>query len=289
MKNHLFIILSLTTGLSLTPVAYAGEGMLTITTDPGEAKIYINGKRKGTSPKEKGQSVAIKLDEGEYSVTAYGKSLSPLWVNMDKVSGVFVGADSRQPLTLKLKWQLNPDLPGSQLKRVKKLMAITDNYRSQADREQDFVPQGDGTVIDKRTGLQWMRCSLGQTWIGTTCSGEANRYNWQQANKQTRNFAGYSDWRLPTRFELETLVYCSSGKDMGRKGENQLFGLDGCDGNYQHPTISQKSFPDTKNRFYWSLSPYAGNDYAWGVHFDNGFANYASKSNSCYVRFVRGL
>ncbi len=178
MKNQLIIIISLTTGLSLTPVAYAGKGTLTITTDPGEAKIYINGQHKGTSPKEKGQSVAIKLDKGEeYSVTAYGKSHSPLWVNMGKATEVFVGADSHQPLTLKLKWQLSPDLPGSQLKRIKELMAITDNYRSQAGREQDFVPQDDGTVIDKRTGLQWMRCSLGQTWTGTMCSGHPDAYN----------------------------------------------------------------------------------------------------------------
>ncbi len=290
MKNRLIVIISLTTSLSLTPVAYAGKGMLTITTDPGGAKIYINGKRKGTSPKEKGQSFAIKLDEGEYSVTAYGQSRSPLWVNMGKESEVFVGADSRQPLSLKLKWQLNPDLPGSQLKRVKELMAITDNYRSQANREQDFVPQGDGTVIDKRMGLQWMRCSLGQTWTETMCSGEANKYDWQQANAQTRNFAGYSDWRLPTHFELETLIYCSSGKDKGREGENRRFYLDWCAGNYQRPTIGQKAFPDTKDGFYWSSSPHADYDSnAWGVDFYYGYDDFSYKDNNHFVRLVRGL
>ncbi len=291
MKNHLFIIFSLTTGLSRTPVAYAGKEALTITTAPGEAKIYINGQHKGTSPKEEGQSIVIKLDEGEHSVTAYTQSHSPLWVNMGKATEVFVGADSHQPLTLKLKWQLNPDLPGSQLKRIKELMAITDNYRSQADREQDFVLQGDGTVIDKRTGLQWMRCSLGQTWTEAMCSGHPDAYNWLQAKKQATNFAGYNDWRLATRFELETLVYCSSAKDKGRKGGDRWFGLDWCDDNYQRPTISQKAFPDTeKHAFYWSSSPYADYDSnAWGVDFYYGYDDFSYKDNNHFVRLVRGL
>lgn len=287
-KNKVFSTLCLVGGLLLAPAAYAGKGMLTITTDPGGAKIYINGKRKGTSPKEKGQSFAIKLDEGEYTVTAYGKSHSPLWVNMGKADDVFVGADSRQPLTLKLKWQLNPDLPSSQVRRMKELMAITDNYRSKPSCRNDFVPQGDGTVVDKRTGLQWMRCSVGQGWTGTTCSGELDKYKWQQANAVGGSFAGHSDWRLPTRFELETLVYCSSGKDKGRKSEAKLFYLNWCDGNYQKPAIVQKAFPNTTDDFYWSSSPdaYYING-AMGVFFSFGSSgNYMD--DNYYVHLVRG-
>lgn len=32
-----------------------------------------------------------------------------------------------------------------------------------------FVPEG--TVTDPETGLMWMRCSLGQIWIGRACDG----------------------------------------------------------------------------------------------------------------------
>lgn len=276
------------------PSALAGKGMLTITTDPGGAKIYINGKRKGTSPKEKGKSFAIKLDEGEYTVTAIGeKSYSPLWVNMGKEDDVFVGADSRQPLTLKVKWQLNPDLPAAQVQRMKQLMAITDKYRSRPSRKKDFVPQGNGTVLDKRTGLQWMRCSLGQRWTGSTCAGEPKKFNWEQAKAQRLAFAGKNDWRLPTLFELQTLVYCSSGKDNGRDSEATFFYLMSCEGDHQKPATVQQAFPNTggsdKYPSYRSSSPNAGNSNdAWGVLFNYGYdANY-DKDSSYYVRLVRG-
>ncbi len=36
-----------------------------------------------------------------------------------------------------------------------------------------YRDNGDGTVTDVETGLQWMRCSLGQKWKGSTCVGEA--------------------------------------------------------------------------------------------------------------------
>lgn len=282
-KNTLFSTLCLMGGLLLTPTVYAGKGVLTITTDPGGAKIYINGKRKGTSPKEKGQSFAVKLDEGEYTVTAYGESLSPLWVKMGEADDVFVGADSRQPLTLKLdKLKFNPD------SRIKELIAITDNYRSQSGRQQDFVPQGDGTVLDKRTGLQWMRCSVGQSWTGTTCSGKPDKYEWQQANGLHSDFAGHSDWRLPTRFELETLVYCSSGKDKGRDGEAKQFDLNGCAGKHQWPTIVQTAFPNTADTLYWSASPDSsdtGN--AWFVYFGDGESYYGYRYYYGHVRLVR--
>jgi hypothetical protein len=34
-----------------------------------------------------------------------------------------------------------------------------------------YSDNGDGTVTDPTTGLTWMRCSMGQTWNGTTCTG----------------------------------------------------------------------------------------------------------------------
>ncbi|MCF7987014.1 MAG: DUF1566 domain-containing protein, partial [Methylovulum sp.] len=70
----------------------------------------------------------------------------------------------------------------------------------------DFTDNGDGTVTHQKTGLTWMRCSLGQTWTGTTCRGTANTYTYNAALKLNRNFAGYSDWRLPNIAELQTIV-----------------------------------------------------------------------------------
>ncbi|MBS9778540.1 MAG: hypothetical protein KGV50_07270 [Gammaproteobacteria bacterium] len=52
------------------------------------------------------------------------------------------------------------------------LRTTTDTYRSNSKRPKDFISQGNGTVIDKRTGLQWMRCSLGQKWTKNTFRGQ---------------------------------------------------------------------------------------------------------------------
>ncbi len=169
------------------------------------------------------------------------------------------------------------------------LREITDTYRGNPDREKDFIPQGDGTVIDKRTGLQWMRCTLGQTWTGKTCEGKPYKYTLKQAMKERSNFAGYSDWRLPTIWELETLVYCSSGKfnPRAKKGKD----LNSCKGDYQTPTIVTSAFPNVEPRYspYWSSSPSSYyDDYSWVISFyyGDGYTNY--KAYAHYVLLVRG-
>ncbi len=156
-----------------------------------------------------------------------------------------------------------------------------------ADRYRDH---DDGTVTDVRTGLQWMRCSLGQTWRGRTCVGEAETYNWQAAldaadtlNRQG-GYAGRQDWRVPTREELLTLIYCSSGQPTtwNNKGKS-------CEGDYERPTIYQSAFPNTQPIWYWSASPFAfiaGN--AWYVGFLNGYDNAGGKGSNYAVRLVRG-
>ena len=111
-----------------------------------------------------------------------------------------------------------------------------------ADRYRD---NGDGTVTDVKTGLQWMRFSLEKEWKGGTCVGEAKTYTWTDAMKAAealnRNggYSGHRDWRLPSKDELLSLVYCSSGKpktwnDTGRP----------CEGDYDRPTIHQQAFPE---------------------------------------------
>lgn len=135
-----------------------------------------------------------------------------------------------------------------------------------------YQDHGDGAVTDLQTGLMWQRCSLGQSGTGCT-TGTATRFAWDLALQQGENintgggFAGYSDWRLPNKKELESLVE------------------EGC----YSPAINNTNFPNTSNTAFWSSSPDSRHsDSAFAVHFRDGYSTYYSRSSSYQVRLVRG-
>lgn len=60
---------ALIAALFLVPgAALAGKGTLEITSEPGGAKVMIDGKWKGTTPTEPGKTLFIELPEGAYRV-----------------------------------------------------------------------------------------------------------------------------------------------------------------------------------------------------------------------------
>lgn len=70
-----------------------------------------------------------------------------------------------------------------------------------------FTANGDGTVTDHATGLIWKQCPEGRD--GSNCSvGNLTTLDWQRALQEAEkaNFAGSTDWRLPSINELESLV-----------------------------------------------------------------------------------
>lgn len=155
----------------------------------------------------------------------------------------------------------------------------------------DFIDNGDGTVTHKTTGLIWMRCSIGKEWNGSTClSRRSIQYGWQEALDFAHKFsyAGYSDWRVPTIKELNTLVYCSNGYTRKYK-QDGYFSDGGCRGDYKDPTIVQAAFPDTPSLAFWSSSPSADDSYiAWAVDFHFGFDYRDNKGYTHPVLLVRG-
>ena len=142
-----------------------------------------------------------------------------------------------------------------------------------------FMGKDQEIVEDIRTKLQWQRCSLGQTWNGATCAREATKYQWDEARR-----AASAGWRLPTKDELASLIYCSSGEPAYWKPTSAA-----CTGAYSRPTIWSAAFPHTPANWFWSSSPDAGSaDGAWSVYFGAGYVGYYVKGSAGYVRLVRG-
>lgn len=130
-----------------------------------------------------------------------------------------------------------------------------------------FEMPGDGTVIDTETGLQWKRCMEGAG--GVTCEGgEDLRYYYEDAKKlEGKYFANHSDWRIPTREELETIV----------------------DKSCRSPAFNLKVFPSATNSQMWtsSLIGEYGNR-VWVMYAISGVAIKGRTANQAAVRLVRG-
>lgn len=129
---------------------------------------------------------------------------------------------------------------------------------------------GERLVTDNKTGLMWMRCSLGQTSDSLGCSGFWGTYTWSAAltiAEQT-SFAGYDDWRLPNIKELMSIVEVQCN----------------------NPSINNPIFSVTGTGGYWSSSTGQGayGNRAWGVDFATGNDQRYEKTQSHYVRLVRG-
>lgn len=109
-------------------------------------------------------------------------------------------------------------------------------------------------VTDTTTGLMWQK------------TYEEDKA-WQAALSYCENldYAGYSDWRLPNKNELLSLV------------------------NYEKSSGTYSYFPDMPGNYFWSASTESDNtDRAWFVFFYNGTVNSYYKSyNYSDVRCVR--
>jgi formylglycine-generating enzyme required for sulfatase activity len=74
----------------------AGKGSLSIATLPGGAELFIDSKRKGSSPMSADERFLIRLPEGEYRLRAEKQGFDPA----ERI--VFVAADTEQTLKLNL-------------------------------------------------------------------------------------------------------------------------------------------------------------------------------------------
>ena len=145
-----------------------------------------------------------------------------------------------------------------------------------------FIVRSDGTATDTSTGLMWCRYAIGQQWYNGEVIGNANKMDWFSAMKiadcfnQQDAFGGFSDWRLPSLEELQSLVKTDKS-----------------------PSINDTVFPNTPREMFWSSStPMINinthmmidtNNLASFVYFSSGNSNIGNttKYQTCAVRLVR--
>ncbi|MBE4591013.1 hypothetical protein BOO24_01395 [Vibrio navarrensis] len=154
-----------------------------------------------------------------------------------------------------------------------------------------YVVNPNGTVYDKETNLTWMRCSVGQEWDGKSCIGQAKKFNWNDSVTMKYSFADYSDWRLPSVEELDSLVECSDGRKKSERPDNRfvLSSNGACLGQkYRQPTIDPQRFPNTLKNGYWSSSKsFTNAGEVWSVNFKHGVVSSGTGSFELPVRLVR--
>ena len=127
-----------------------------------------------------------------------------------------------------------------------------------------FTDMGDGTVTDNLTGLMWAKDA-----------NMAGSMNWIYAITYATNLAlGTScggprtDWRLPNRNELNSLIDVS---------------------NFVPALPSGHPFFNVQSSNYWSSTTlaYYNDSYAWDVHMIYGYVSSTSKTYDYYVWPVR--
>lgn len=131
--------------------------------------------------------------------------------------------------------------------------------KNRTQNESEPGRQTPSTWTDPKTGMAWQCESPGEmTWY------EALEY------AKTLSLVSKDDWRLPTALELETLL-----------DRNALF--------YELRPVMREEVPFRDTLSYWSSTTFARHtNNAWIVMFDGAYVLSYYKSNSYYVRCVRG-
>jgi hypothetical protein len=145
-----------------------------------------------------------------------------------------------------------------------------------------YMDNGDGTITDVNTGLQWEK----QSSDGSV-HDMLNIYTWDQAfsghvaTLNTMSFAGHIDWRVPNVRELQSIANYQNFSPAVSPAFNTSCTA-GC-------TVLTCSCSATPMSSYWSSSSYAASpDLAWYVAFGNGSMNALNKGLNNAVRGVRG-
>jgi hypothetical protein len=154
-----------------------------------------------------------------------------------------------------------------------------------------YIDNGDGTITDHKTGLIWEKKDQALGGIHNF----NNTYTWGTmsppypmngtmvttflaALNAGSGFAGHTDWRIPSRAELESIV-----NPQNSPAVDTAFNTS-CAANCTVTTCSC-----TQSFVYWSSTTYQDSPLsAWFVYFLDGHVDHAIKGSDYHVRAVRG-
>jgi len=83
-----------------------------------------------------------------------------------------------------------------------------------------YIDNGDGTVTDGKTTLMWMQDDSYNVFKKFLIFSAAKKF---MAKMNAESFAGYNDWRLPSKEEAHSLYYREKGKSIQDKYEMDLY------------------------------------------------------------------
>jgi hypothetical protein len=115
--------------------------------------------------------------------------------------------------------------------------------------------------------------TLGLMFTAGNVSDDEQDYEDTETAVKALTVAGFSDWRIPERFELEAIL------DLKRYS----------------PAVDPAFFRDTRSDWYWTSTPCAWNDRAgpsgsvWIVLFYGGFVYHDGRSLTAFARAVRAV
>jgi len=124
-------------------------------------------------------------------------------------------------------------------------------------------------VTDNLTGLMWVKSPDGTT------------RTWQQGLNYVTglNLCGYTDWRVPSIVELESLV-------------NDGYNEQSCSGPpcvTNAAWLNNQALSNVQPGYYWSGTTRAfSTDYAWYINMSDGYLDFDAKSFGYYIWPVRG-